>query len=66
MPTWLWEAMRAAVRMSGNTALYNEDDVETLCLLVLFAACCATTALAFHIIVVIVSHIRKRRMRSFQ
>jgi hypothetical protein len=46
IPDWLWNGMSTAVRASGIVAIYNEDDVEALCLFALLIASCVTVALA--------------------
>lgn len=48
MPAWLWDTMRAIVRLSGIDALYNEEDVETLCLMALMVFCSLAVALVLH------------------
>lgn len=49
--------MRAAVRMSGSTALYNEDDVEALCLFALLVASCMAVALVLWFALTLISHL---------
>jgi hypothetical protein len=65
IPDWLWHATRAAVQMSGSDALYNEDDVEALCLLSLFVASCTAvaSALALFWLLTTHSHCKRRNAR---
>ncbi|RZF30799.1 hypothetical protein EVC45_04870 [Paraburkholderia sp. UYCP14C] len=46
IPQWLWNAMRAAVRASDIVAIYDEDDIETLCLFALTITSCGAVALS--------------------
>jgi hypothetical protein len=62
IPAWLWDTMRAVVRISGIHALYNEDDVEMLCLFFLTIASCIVVALALRFAWFIAArYVRKRR-----
>jgi hypothetical protein len=61
MPDWLWNAMRAAVRLSGMNALYNEDDVEMLCLFCLTITSCVTVALVLGAAWFVIGRYARRR-----
>jgi uncharacterized membrane protein len=62
MPEWLWNAVAAVVKASDIRGLYNEDDVETLCMICLLIACWAMVALVLGVAWMLLARsIKKRR-----
>lgn len=61
MPQWLWDAVAAAVKASGITSLYDEDEVESLCLTCLFIACWASVALVLGVVWILIARYMQRR-----
>jgi len=65
IPEWLWNAMRDTVRATSVVGLYNEDDVETLCLVALTIASWLTVTLALGVAwFAVACYVRKRRMQQ--
>ena len=64
IPSWLFEAIHAALKLSGQNKIDNEDDIETLGLICLLVACCAVVALVLRIASILIGRYVRRRLRS--